>query len=272
MSADPFRTRDHVPDFDERVIEYERRSADTRMALSMTADLCYGDSEQEKLDLFFPAGGRVGLPVHMFIHGGYWRMFSKRDFSYVAETVIAAGAIAAIIDYALMPAVRMAEIVGQVRKAKRWIADNIAIYGGDPDRLTVSGHSAGAHLATFLLVLDEPSPPVKGALLLGGVYDIKPLQDSFLQPLIGLTDQEVEDCAPLHQRYRPGIGVSILHGDRETEPFREQASAFADYLDGQGCLVSLRRLENADHMSSVRDLGLPDSEAGRSLVKTIRKS
>jgi arylformamidase len=209
----------------------------------------------------------------MFIHGGYWRMFSKGDFSYIAQTITRAGAIAAIVDYALMPAVRMAEIVGQIREAKQWILDNIATCGGDPSRLTVSGHSAGAHLATFLLVQEEPFPPsVKGALLLGGIYDLKPLQASFLQPLIGLTDRDVEEYSPLHRKFWPGISISILHGDRETEPFHQQASAFARHLQEQGCLVSLNQLEHADHMGSVRDLGLPASEAGRYLTEIIRKS
>jgi acyl-CoA reductase-like NAD-dependent aldehyde dehydrogenase len=65
---------------------------------------------------------------------GYWRMFSKRDYAYIADAVTAAGAIAVIVDYALMPQVRMAAIVDQVRRAERWIAERIADHGGDPSR------------------------------------------------------------------------------------------------------------------------------------------
>ncbi|WP_245523663.1 alpha/beta hydrolase, partial [Mesorhizobium sp. M8A.F.Ca.ET.167.01.1.1] len=71
--------------------------------------------------------------------------------SHMAATVTRAGAIAVIVDYALMPAVRMAAIVDQVRRAQQWVLACIAQYGGDPERLTVSGHSAGAHLATMVL-------------------------------------------------------------------------------------------------------------------------
>src|SRR4051812_17582875 len=115
----------------------------------MAEDIAYGSGAGEKLDLFFPDRPRNNLPVHIFIHGGYWRMFSKQDYSYIADTVTNAGAIAVIVDYALMPAQRMAVLVDQVQRAKLWVIEHIAEHGGDPTRLTVSGHSAGAHLATF---------------------------------------------------------------------------------------------------------------------------
>ena len=165
-AKDPFRIRDHVVEFDDIVADIVRRSEATRANVPMVADVAYGPDATETMDLFFPRGKRDRLPVHMFIHGGYWRMFSKRDYSYVAETVTKAGAIAVIVDYALMPAVRMATIVDQVRRARQWVLDHIADHGGNADLLTVSGHSAGAHLATLF---DDSRPSgIKAALLLGG--------------------------------------------------------------------------------------------------------
>ncbi|TPL83188.1 alpha/beta hydrolase [Mesorhizobium sp. B2-3-13] len=259
MSKDPFRTRDHVADFDDIVAEIVARSAATRAALPMLADVAYGPHDAERLDLFFPEGPRKDLPVHIFIHGGYWRMFTRNDYSYIAETVTSAGAIAVVIDYALMPAVRMAAIVDQVRRARQWVLDNIAGHGGDPGRLSVSGHSAGAHLATFLF--NEGSAP-SAALLLGGLYDLKPLQHSFLEPLIGLTDTEVEAFSPLSKSHSPRTKVTVLVGERETEPFHQQASLFADRLTGQGLSVSKGVLKDRNHMDSVRDLGLRGTVAG----------
>jgi arylformamidase len=273
LTTDPFRTRDHVADFDDKVVAYRDRSAATRARLR-TVTVRTGTAEGEALDLFFPAPGshadaaRAPRPVHLFIHGGYWRMFSKDDFSYVADTVTATGAIAAVLDYALMPAVRLAAIVGQVRRARRWIADNIATHGGDPARVTVSGHSAGAHLATFLFTSDEPDP-VSGALLLGGLYDLRPLQSSFLEPLISLTDEEVRTLSPLDHRHSASTGVRVLWGARETAPFHEQGKAFARHLADQGADVVSEALADADHMSSALDLGSPDTETGRHLVALI---
>ena len=124
--------------------------------------------QPRRLDLFFPPERSGPLPVHLFVHGGYWRMFSKSDYSYIADTITRAGAIAVIVDYALMPSVRMATIVEQATRAKRWVLTNIRSYGGDPDQFTISGHSAGAHLATFLFSGARIPSRVRAALLLGG--------------------------------------------------------------------------------------------------------
>lgn len=269
MSKDPFRTRDHVADFDDIVADIVARSAATRAALPMAGDLAYGASRAEKLDLFFPSGQRSNLPVHIFIHGGYWRMFSRTDYSYIANTVTKAGAIAVIIDYALMPEARMAVIVDQVRRARQWVLDNIAGYGGDPGRISVSGHSAGAHLATFLFE-ETPMPScIRAALLLGGLYDLKPLQTSFLEPLIGITDEEVAEFTPMTRRQDPRTAVSIIVGGQETPPFHQQAAKFATHLREQSARVSEFHLEGRNHMNSVRDLGIGGTQASNCLVEVV---
>ena len=207
----------------------------------------------------------------MFIHGGYWRMFSKRDYSCVAEPITAAGAIAAILDYTLMPKVRMARLVDEVRRARRWILDTIGAHGGDPGRLTVSGHSAGAHLATFLFHAEDGPSGIREALLLGGLYDLGPLQTSFLQAEIALTDDEVAAFTPMTQTYDPAARVSLALGAEETPPFHEQAKAFKALLRRQGLAASLTALENANHMSSVRDLAVPGTDAAALMTAVVRK-
>lgn len=271
MEKDPFRTRDHVADFDDHVAAYTALSRETRASLPMVADVAYGDGRFETLDLFLPAAGADGRrPVHLFIHGGYWRMFAKEDFSFVANTVTAAGAIAAVMDYALMPAVRMATIVDQVRRAAGWLRANANTYGGDPERLTVGGHSAGAHLSTVLFQAGQP--PLRGAFLLSGVYDLVPLQTSFLAPLIAITDEEARDFSPLTQRHATDAPIHILLGERETAPFHDQAEAFRKRLARDGLHVTRTVLPGADHMSAVRQLSDPGSDAGQALAQLIAAS
>ena len=267
MTKDPFRTRDYVTDFDAIVAEIVSRSEEARANIPMIADVTYGLTRIETADLFFPEGRRDRLPVHIFIHGGYWRMFSKGDYSYIAETVTRAGAIAVIIDYALMPAVRMATIVDQVRRAKQWVVEHIADLGGDPDRLTVSGHSAGAHLATMLFDDDANPSGIRGALLLSGLYDLKPLQHSFLAAEIAITDEEVEQFTPLTHQFDPSVKVNILVGEDETPPFHEQAKEFAAHLTNQQLHASHSSFAG-NHMSGVRDLGIAGT-AGANALESI---
>jgi arylformamidase len=197
-------------------------------------------------------------------------MFSKDDFSFIADTVTAAGAIAAIMDYDLMPEVRLGAIVAQVRKAVRWLTARIGTYGGDARRFSVSGHSAGAHLATFAFSEGASVPTPASALLLSGIYDLKPLQSSFLQPLIAIADEEVAEYSPLLLRHAPGPHVVVSYGERETDPFKVQGSDFARHLEAQGLAVTHQMLRDADHMSAIRDLGVPASVAGQLLVRTIQ--
>lgn len=265
--TDPFRTRDHVPDFDRHVAAYAARSRAARARLPLHANLSYGPGAAERLDLFVPPApnGRV----HMFIHGGYWRMFGKDDFSFVAETIIAAGAIAVIVDYALMPAVRMHIVVEQLRRARDWVLGHIGAYGGDPARFSVSGHSAGAHLAALLLTAEQPAGRIGGALLLSGIYDLAPLRTSFLEELIALTDEEVARFSPLRLPYLSGPRVELLVGARETAPFHSQADAFAAHLGAAGTPARLTRIADADHMSLVGDLGTPGTATARHLAALL---
>ncbi len=269
-SIDLFKTRDHVADFDRYLVAFSERSQKTRAVQISTLDIRYGEGPNEKLDLFLPAGLSSPRPIHLFVHGGYWRMFTKNDFSFVADTVVAAGGIAAIVDYDLMPPVRMETIVAQVRRAAAWLVANASSFGGDAKRLTMSGHSAGAHLCCTLL---ETTSPVtsQSALLLSGIYELAPLQTSFLQPLISITDEEVADFSPASKSYRVGGQVTLLVGERETKPFHVQADEMGAMFAAQGVTATRSDVANADHMSIALDLGDATSVVGQTLTQMIAR-
>ena len=272
MPNDPFRIRDHVANFDDIVSDIRTRSHATRHALAMEANLAYGDEQDETLDIFLPADPAPGMPIHMFIHGGYWRMFSKEDYSCVAGTITGAGAVAAIIDYSLMPKARMDVLAAQVLKAKLFLLAHADRFGAAPDKLSVSGHSAGAHLATFLFNRSVTPSGVASAFLLGGLYDLKPLQASFLRDEIALTDEEVRQFTPMDRLHDPATHVAIMTGERETSPFKIQAEAFKDLLTAQGLKVRASHLADGDHMSTVRDLAVSGTPAALALQAHISKS
>lgn len=275
--TDPFMIRAHVPEFEAHLAAYRRASERTRQTLRGVRDLAYGDHPDERLDLYLPPEGEGPFPVHVFVHGGYWRAFSKLDYAFVADAVTAHGAIAAIIDYSLMPKARMATLVGQARRAVAWLAQNVGRWGGDPAAVSASGASAGAHLASFLAgrgvgEAAAPELPVRSLLLVSGIYDLDPITSSFLQPEIGLTAAEVAAWSPLTAAPVPGPLVDIVVGADETPPFLSQGRAFAERLAAAGVESRFATLPGENHMSIAMALGTPGSALAERLGRTIAAS
>jgi hypothetical protein len=132
-----------VPDFKSFQARREQPNASARARLRCAADIAYGSHPLHGVDVY-PAAN-AGAPVHMFFHGGYWRMQDKRNFAFIAGALVDAGICAVIVNYALCPDVTLDGVVGSALLATEWTVRNIAAYGGDPARVTLSGHSAGAH-------------------------------------------------------------------------------------------------------------------------------
>jgi arylformamidase len=269
--TDPFRTRDHVADFDTVVDDYRARSDRTRAAYPALLDVFYGDHADERMDLFFPSNHAGSAPIHLFIHGGYWRANRKEDYAFIAEPVIAAGAIAAIVEYTLMPTARMGHLVNQVRRAEGWLLTNAAGLGGDPSRLTASGHSAGAHLA-FYLVAKGPHegefPPcgVSRVLLVSGIYDLEPISRSFLQAEISLTGDEIANWSPIAAELRNTTDVRALVGSTETSPFHQQAEELARRHG-----ISVTTLAGLNHMTIVREMGILGTPAANAMLAMLQE-
>jgi arylformamidase len=276
-TVDPFMIRAHVPDFETHVATYRQASERTRQTMRGVRDLAYGDHPDERLDLYLPEGEGEPRPVHIFVHGGYWRAFSKVDYAFVADAITAQGAIAAIIDYSLMPKARMALLVDQVRRAAAWLAAHVGRWGGDPMAISASGASAGAHLASFLAcrgaVEDAaPASPVRSLLLVSGIYDLDPITRSFLQPEIALTAKEVAAWSPLAATPVPEASIDIVVGADETPPFLAQGKAFADRLAAAGAEVGYTLLPGENHMSIATALGTPGTALAGRLGRVIAAS
>ena len=146
-----------------------------------------------KIDIF-PAPGTSNAPVHVFFHGGYWRAQDKANFAHVAKTLVAEGICAAIANYDLCPAVTLDGTVESALHAIAWTWRHAREYGGDPDRLTLSGHSAGAHLCAMALAHDWPAAGlpadvIKGAVPVSGIFDPEPAMHTTVNAEIGLTEE-----------------------------------------------------------------------------------
>ena len=273
---DPFMIRAHVAHFEQSVADYRASSAATRARLKARLDIAYGEGADERLDLFYPEGATTAaaLPVHLFIHGGYWRSFSKTDYSFVADAIVAQGAIAAIADYSLMPGARMATLVDQVRRAGTWLGRHIHAYGGDAEAISASGHSAGGHLASYLVCrapheAEFPDNPIRFVVPVSGLYDLDPIARSFLQSEIQLTPDEIARWSPCDATPRSDAKLRLVVGGSETPPFFEQAERFANRLSEFGPRLGPDVISGEDHMTIVRTLGRPGGNLSSLLSETI---
>lgn len=274
---DPFRIRAHVPDFEAISAAYRLASQKARDRLPALLDLQYGPGERERLDIFLPERYGGSVPVHIFIHGGYWRANVKEDYAFIAETATAAGAIAIVVEYALMPDVRMAVLVEQVRRAAAFVSPNAAQWGGDAARISASGHSAGAHLASYLAArgADEAAMPQTGVaalLLVSGIYDLAPIGRSFLKTELSLTPREIADWSPLGAEPRVEVPVTLAVGARETDPFHLQARGFETSLRERGVGAELVTVPDRNHMDIVLEMGRPDTAMARLVRETIGRT
>ncbi|WP_313525962.1 alpha/beta hydrolase [Shinella sp.] len=268
-SQDLYRIRDFVPDFDAIAAEFAERSRRLAETAEVLADIRYGARDREVLDIILPPRLRAGAPLHVFVHGGYWRSGEKENYHLVAAPVLAAGGVAAIVEYDLMPGQRLQVLVDQVRRSVLWLEKHAGDFGADARRLTVSGHSAGAHLASFLAAtgLEEtaspPLPSIRGLLLVSGIYDLTGIPHSFLQDEAQMTAAEATAWSPLTSNQLACPQRIIAFGGDETPPFHKQATALCEKLSAENTASELLPVRGLNHMNVVLDLADPDGQLGR---------
>lgn len=197
-----YNNRARVSNFAECVDRWQRESAQARVQLRCVLDQRYGVSGRERLDIF-PAD-RPGAPVAVFIHGGYWRSMDKSDHSFLAPALHAMGATVVLPGYDLCPALTIPQITMQMVRALAWVWRHIERFNGDPNRITVMGHSAGGHLTAMLLSCRwsdfDPSLPaslVRRGLSISGLHDLEPVSRApFLREDLKLTAEDVRRASP----------------------------------------------------------------------------
>jgi arylformamidase len=230
-----YNNRALVPGYAEHFARWRAASA-AALNTPCVLDVAYGPAAGDKLDLFPAATGSApgtgGAPVLVFIHGGYWRSLDKADHRFVAPPFVAQGACVVVPNYDLCPSVTVPDITLQMVRALAWVHRHIAGHGGDPNRVTVVGHSAGGHLAAMLLLCqwqavapDLPEGWLTKAVSLSGLYDLSPIRQApFLQADLRLTPRQVTQASPAHlPAPRSGTLWSLVGGHESDEFHRQNA-------------------------------------------------
>jgi arylformamidase len=226
-----YNNRAAVPDHPEWFGTWARLSSEARTRLRPRLDLRYGPNPNETLDLFVPDGRARGTLV--FIHGGYWRALDKADHSFVAGPFIDEGIAVAVLNYDLCPAVTIATIVDECRRALAWVVREGPRHGAGAATVVVAGHSAGGHLSAMLLAtpadaMGLTAHPLAGAVSLSGVHDLRPMTLFSYNADLRLNLDEAARLSP--NLLAPATKAPILAavGADETAEFLRQAQVIWD--------------------------------------------
>lgn len=260
-----YNNRARVPEAPALLARWAEASALARSRMTCALDQTYGSEPGEILDVF-PARSS-GSPVLVFLHGGYWRSLDKSDHSFVAPAFVQAGALVVVPNYALCPAVTVEQIALQSTRALAWAARNASLYGGDPRRIVVVGHSAGGHLAAMLLACrwpqvaaDLPQRLVSGAMSISGLYDLEPVRRApFVQADLRLTPSAVRRLSPAFFP-RPRGPLVALVGGLESEEFLRQNQLIRDRW-GAATVAVCEALPGLNHFTVLHDLVDPAGRA-----------
>lgn len=269
-----FDQRGWIADAEAIIARHIERSRRTRETLTFVSNLHYGDQPDEVLD-YFPAE-RVDAPIQVFVHGGAWKNFTKNDYSFPADGFVPAGISTVILNFSKLPQVRLPVMVDQVRRAVAWIYKNARQYGGDPERLYMSGHSSGAHLTANALLTDWPAfgcPPriVKAAACVSGPYDLEPVMLSARSSYVRLDEAEMSALSANRHTDQIQCPVVVAYAEGDTDEFRRQSREFANALERSGRLAALRCVAGVNHFELMEQFAHPESELVRCILAQMEE-
>ena len=269
-----YRIRDSIPlaEFEEVIARYAEDSERMRGTLDVRLDVPFGASPAEVMDIF-PAGENA--PVFVFIHGGYWRMLSQKESAFMAETFTRAGIAVATVNYALAPSVTLDEIVRQCRAAIAWLHGNAGTFGGDPDRIHISGSSAGGHLTGMLLAggwhddFGVPDDVIKGACALSGIHELEPIRLSEINEWARLDEAAAARNSPIRHLPARGCPLIVSYGGSETAEFKRQTDDYAAAWRAKGFPSRHVDMAPCNHFDLALELCDPESALTRAVFDQI---
>jgi arylformamidase len=266
----------YAPNLQQIVKRYATNSEGVRARLGAPRRYAYGPTSIEALDVYLTR--RPNAPINVFIHGGAWRGGLAKDYAFPADLFVHAGAHYVVPDFvwvqdaggSLMP------MADQVRRAVAWVHRNAHSFGGDPNRLYVSGHSSGGHLAGVVLTTDWPkdfglpADTVKGGMCCSGMFDLKPVRLSARSRYVKFTDEM--EHALSSQRHLDNLNAPVIvaHGTLETPEFQRQSRDFAAAVKAAGKPVQLLVAEGYNHFEIIETLANPYGLLGRAVLDQMK--
>lgn len=247
---------------------------------SRTGDIAYRDGPRGRLDVYSPAARSGPSPVMVFFYGGSWQDGAREDYEFVGGAFARRGYTVVIPDYRVYPEVEFPAFVRDAANALRWTRDHIAAYGGDPRRIFIAGHSAGAHIAA-LLALDPRylrdvglrRDAICGLIGLAGPYAFDPLGTPSVKPVF-VHLKNPDDARPVSFADSNSPPALLLHGLDDTTVRPENSRLLAKALRRAGTPATLDLLPDTGHAGLLLALSRPFDywpEVHKAIADFVRK-
>jgi acetyl esterase/lipase len=213
------------------------------------------------MDIYTPSGGGAGRPVVLFIYGGSWANGAKESYAFVGDALAARGFVTVIADYRLVPEVRFPVFIEDGAAALRFVRDNIVRFGGDPRRIHLMGHSAGAYNA-MMLTLDKSylaraglSPGIiRSAVGLSGPYDFLPLDIAVTKAAFGMA-RDLARTQPINFARADAPPILLATGADDTTVLPRNSERLAAALSRVGARsVTLKIYPGLGHAGTAASL------------------
>lgn len=254
-----YNNRYHVPDFETSLTGWETLSRQAEKKYRVIKDIPYGSVSRESLDVIpSPTPGSKTL---IFIHGGYWQMFDKSSFHFVAGAFAKYGITTVILNYPLAPTASIDQIVLSCSKAVHWLKKNLHQLNGNPEQMYVVGHSAGGHLAAMLMIANgnDCHSLLRGVVSISGLFNLIPIQLSRINSALQMDVATATRNSPA--REEPGAFGSLLIavGSAETDEFKDQSRELYAHWKGRMNSIELLEIKGLNHFSILDSLHAVDS-------------
>lgn len=234
---------------------YARRSAEAYDTVGRLETIRYGDAPANTIDVAVPrVSGGSGVPLHVFIHGGYWQLLSKRESFFLAPDCLAGGMAFATVDYTLAPVATLDEIVAECTTALATLGAVAPDLGIDPGLIVVSGSSAGGHLTAMTALRLPPDQRPAAVIPVSGVFELEPLIGTTINDAVGLDTEQARRNSPLLHDLSGFPPSVIAYGDNEPEEFKRQSRAFVDKLVAADRPTVEVELAGRNHFDIVHDI------------------
>jgi arylformamidase len=273
---DAYDQSKYAPNLQQVIHRYTSNSNAMRARLGEPKRFNYGPTPIERLEVY--ATRRPNAPIHIHIHGGAWRQRPATDYAFPAEMLMNAGAHYVVPDFISVDEANgdLMPMVQQVRSAIAWTLRNAATFGGDAERVYLSGFSSGGHLAGVALLtdwrgeFDLPANAIKGAVISSGIYDLKPVRLSARSKYVKFTDEMEERLSTQRHLARIEVPLVLAHGTYETPEFMRQTRDFAAALKAAGKPVQFFINENYNHFEMMETFASPYGLMGRAVLAQMQ--